>query len=157
MKYFTEEKNDVEGYREQLHTIKHRLDKEVYEITKYNRFHDGQIDFFGIKNGVDEEMEEEKLPISLECRLMDSEGDHYIIVWEEVKKFLLDYDLARHTSWDSHEIVADGLRGLDDWMCDEITQWDGEFLSHEIVLASEMKIVIHCKNIRVGQIKKEIH
>lgn len=153
MKYFTEEKNDIEGYKEQLDSIKHKLDEEVYKMSKFNQFHDARIVSLRIKNAVDDEIEVNKLPITLECHLIDSEGSDYVIVWEEVKKFLLDYDLTRHTNWDSQDIVADGLRGLDDWMCDELTQNSTDFLSHEVLLASEMKIIIICKNIRVIQTK----
>ncbi|WP_106532300.1 hypothetical protein [Planomicrobium soli] len=153
MNFFTNDKNDIDGYREQLHHLKSRLDENVHRMTYNNQFHDAQIDFLGIKNEFNEEVEQEKLPISLECRLMDSDGEWHEIVWEEVKKFLLDYDLTRHTYWGSTTISGDGLRGLDDWMWDEITPYDEEFLSHEIILASEMKIVVHCKNIKLRQIK----
>jgi hypothetical protein len=155
LKYFTDDKNDIKRYREQLHHLNSRLDENVHKMTYNNQFHDAQIDFLKIKNELNEEAEEEKLPISIDCRLMDSEGDWHEIVWEEVKKFLLDYDMTKHTSWGSDNISGNGLRGLDDWMCDEITRYDEDFLSHEIILASEMKILIHCKNIKLRKISQD--
>jgi len=61
----------------------------------------------------------------------------------------MDYDIERNTYSDSNEIAFDGERGLDDWIVDEITSYDKDYLCHEILLASDTSIIIRCKNIEM--------
>lgn len=49
-------------------------------------------------------------------------------MWVGVRKFLMDYDIERNTYANSNEIAFEGKRGLDDWLIDEITSYDNEYL-----------------------------
>lgn len=48
--------------------------------------------------------------------------------------------------------MSEGQSGLDDWMVDEITSNGKNKISHEIILASDTTIIIHCKGINLERI-----
>ena len=98
---------------------------------------------------VDEEDILENDPTLIEAHLLHASGDEYLIRWSGVNKFLMDYDIQRNTYHDSDRIVCDGQRGLDDWMVDELTSYNDEYLCHEIVLASDTTMMIRCRTIEV--------
>lgn len=43
MKYFTENKNDFEGYRKNIGTLENILDQETYNFMLDNSFHDSLL------------------------------------------------------------------------------------------------------------------
>ncbi|WP_156967310.1 hypothetical protein [Ureibacillus sinduriensis] len=72
-----------------------------------------------------------------------------MVKWIGVNKFAMDYDIQRNTYTNSYEIAFDGKRGIDDWMADELTAYDSEYLCHEILLASNTTIIIRFRDIEV--------
>ena len=126
------------------------LVKRLNEFFTKNSFHDAHIYSIKINNLYNPDVGyEEKDPTTVESHLMHSNGDEYLVSWNGVIKFLMDYDISRHTYHNSNEIVGEGMSGLDDWICDEITSHNEEYLSHEILLASDTKIMIHCREIDI--------
>ncbi|GGI11582.1 hypothetical protein [Gottfriedia solisilvae] len=116
-------------------------------------FHDAHVFSLNVKNKFNpNEDEDEKDPTLIEAHLLHSSGEEYLVKWVGVRKFLMDYDIQRNTYADSNEIAFDGERGLDDWIVDEITSYDSEYLCHEIILASDTSILIRCKNIEMEKL-----
>jgi hypothetical protein len=150
MRFFTDDFSDINGYLDQLKLIKPRLHNEAYMFFSTDSFHDSHIFSLKVKNKFNPDVgNEENDPTIIEVHLLHSSGKKYLVKWVGVNKFLMDYDIQRNTYANSNEIEFEGTRGLDDWMVDEVTSFDSEYLCHEIILASDTTIVIRCKNIEV--------
>jgi hypothetical protein len=150
MRFFTDDFSDTYGYLDQLKLLKQRLHNDVYMFFSTDSFHDSHIFYLKVKNKFYPDVgEDENDPTIIEVHLLHSSGEEYLVKWVGVNKFLMDYDIKRNTYADSNEIAFEGKRGLDDWMVDEVTSYDSEYLCHEIILASDTSLMIRCKNIEM--------
>ena len=151
MKYLVSDENwDVLGYRKYLETIQHLFDTYTSEFILYKSFHDGYIKHLDLVNHFDENSEEEiEDPTSIRMIVMHSDGSLYEVVWSKVRRFFFDYDITRNVYSNLDEIVANGMRGIDEWGYDEILETDDKLISHEIDLFSQTKIFIICKGVQI--------
>jgi hypothetical protein len=153
MKFFTDECHDTVGYLEQLEQLQTRLPQNVYELFSDVSFHDAHIYSINVTNTfIPDTGGEEPNPTQIDMHLVQRNGEEYVVRWNGVNRFLMDYDMQRNTYIDSDEIVCDGLRGLDEWMIDEITVYDEQYLSHEIALASATILNIRFTSIELKKL-----
>ncbi|MGX1193089.1 hypothetical protein [Metabacillus sp. SLBN-84] len=152
MKFFTDEVNNFDGYIKQLEQLRPRLSENVFAFLMGDTFHDAHIYSIQVRNGFNPyKGDEEKDPTSIEAHVLHADGERYLIKWTGVSRFLMDFDITRNTYIDSDEIVCDGQRGLDDWIVDEVTAYDDAYLSHEIVLASDARLIIRFLSLEIDK------
>lgn len=134
MNYFVDDETwDIIGYYDNLKKISNRLG-DSYELLSDLTFHDFRLKTLEIS-------ESKELVISVQLYLHNPyENEDYIIVWKNVSKYQVCYDASDYVFANVEKVVTDDGYGA--VAQDEITAYDAQFLQHEILLASGMKIQI---------------
>lgn len=152
MRYFTENKNDFEGYRKNIETLEVRLNHETYSFMLDNSFHDSLLNKLTVLNHYNnEEPYDSKIsPVFVSAQLTYWNDEKYELFWEDVSVHSVDFDITRN------KMVETGLilygHGLDQWSHDELLLIENGNLRHEIFLFSQTTIIIECKKFSIKQI-----
>lgn len=149
MQYFTEDKDDIEGYMKSLQLLEKKLDPATYQFMVNHSFHDSDIHKITILNneGTDES---EISPLSLSIQLTYWDNQKYELLWENVSKYSTDFDIIRNKVVETGQILFG--RGLDQWSHDELVRTSKGDLHHEIVLFSQTRIMIECMQFSIKNI-----
>lgn len=142
MKYFTENKQDIEGYMKNLRTLENRLDSETYHFMVNHSFHDSTLDALTVLNE-EGPADAKTSPVSVIAQLTDWRGCPYELRWENVSIYSVDFDIIRNKVVETGQVLFE--RGLDQWSHDELILTVDDCLHHEIMLFSQTKIKIRCK------------
>lgn len=149
MKYFTEKKNDLEGYRKNIESLEAILDNETYSFMLDNSFHDSIINKLTVLNNYkDEESHNSKIsPVSVFAQLTYWNDKKYELLWEDVSLYSIDFDITRNKEFETGLVLYE--RGLDQWSHDELVLTEDDLLYHQIILFSLTKIIIKCKQFSI--------
>ncbi len=149
MKCFTENKNDLEGYRKNIESLEAILDNETYSFMLDNSFHDSIINKLTVLNNYkDEESHNSKIsPVSVFAQLTYWNDKKYELLWEDVSLYSIDFDITRNKEFETGLVLYE--RGLDQWSHDELVLTEDDLLYHQIILFSLTKIIIKCKQFSI--------
>lgn len=133
-----EEKTDklweenIKSYHERYKSLESRLSKKVFNFFLKKDLHDFQIESLVIEH------ENKGYRKTIKVTILVTNGNEkWQLSYKGIKKILFDYDINKALSEN---------RGFDDWGYDELLDVDENILSHEILFASETKILIYFKN-----------
>lgn len=147
MKYFTDKKNDIEGYMENLQKIDSVLDQHTHNFMLNNSFHDSVLNKLTVLNNINEITNSESYEVSVVAELTYWDDKKYELLWENVTLYSLDFDITRNKVVETGQILYE--RGLDQWSHDELTLTANDNLRHEIFLFSQTTIIIECANFSI--------
>lgn len=155
MRFFSKEVQDIKGYRDNLLSLDGSLDSETLGFFLNNSLHDSTIIEIKTLNAYDENIsdESEKSIVSVVAKLQYWDGAIFELLWEDVAKYLIDFDISRNIIVETGQILFN--RGLDEWSHDELTKTNNGRLQHEIVLFSQTTIVIECKNVILKRLNEK--
>ena len=147
MKYFTDKKNDIEGYMENLQKIDSVLDQHTHNFMLNNSFHDSVLNKLTVLNNINEITNSESYEVSVVAELTYWDDKKYELLWENVTLYSLDFDITRNKVVETNQILY--YRGLDQWSHDELTLTEKGLLHHQIILFSDTKVIIRCKQFSI--------
>ena len=147
MKYFTDKKHDIEGYMENLQKIDSVLDQHTHNFMLNNSFHDSVLNKLTVLNNINEITNSESYEVSVVAELTYWDDKKYELLWENVTLYSLDFDITRNKVVETNQILYD--RGLDQWSHDELTLTEKGLLHHQIILFSDTKVIIRCKQFSI--------
>ena len=152
MKFISEEKNDIKGYHESLLSLKKILEPKTFNFMLNESFHDSVINKITTVNNYGENKynTEKDSIVSVSAHLKHWNEQEYELVWENVRVYLLDFDISRNKIAESNQILFD--RGLDEWSHDELLLLEDNHLRHEIFLFSQTTIIIECSKFYINQV-----
>lgn len=151
MKYFTENKNDLEGYKKNIKSLQKLLDHETFRFMINNSFHDSLINKLAIinnhSNNNKEPYDSEISPVSVCAQLTYWNDKKYELLWEDVSVYSVDFDVTRNQVVETGQILY--KRGLDQWSHDELVLTKKGLWHHQIILYSQTKVTIKCKKFTI--------
>lgn len=147
MKYFTENKNDLDGYRKNIESLEDILDDETYTFMLNNSFHDSVLDKLTVLNNIEETTNSESCEVSVVAELTSWDDKKYELLWKNVTVYFVDFDIARNKGVHTNQILYE--RGLDQWFHDELVLTPKGLLHHQIILFSQTKMIIKCKKFSI--------
>lgn len=149
MKYFNESKDDIDGYMKSLELLKGILDQGTYQFMINHSFHDSWINQLTVLNK--EGADDSKIsPVSVQMHLTYWDNQKYELLWENVSKYSTDFDIMRNKVVETGQVLFE--RGLDQWSHDELLLTVKGDLSHEIMLFSQTRIMIECKQFSIKKL-----
>lgn len=145
MQFFNEEKHDIEGYINNLMTLKGTLEADTLSFMLNHSFHDSVVNSITVLNpqDFDQANDTEKSNVSVSIKLTNWDDKRYELVWENVMVYTVDFDISRNKIIENGQILFE--RGLDQWSHDELIQLPNGSLRHEIYLFSKTTILIECQ------------
>lgn len=154
MQYFTEERNDIEGYRKSLLKLEKRLDSETFDFIREHSFHDSVINKIILKNDQDEKQraEQGKSIVSVSMQLTYWDDALYELRWENATVYSLDFNISRNKTAENERVLFE--EGLDQWSHDELSLADNGRLKHEIYLFSHTTILIECEKFSIHPVSR---
>lgn len=142
MRYFTENKDDIAGYMKNLETLEGIVDQKTYHFMLNHSFHDSYLHQLSVFNK-EGKYGSKTSPVSVLIRLTASDEKVYELLWDNVSVYSTDFDISRNKIVETNDILFE--RGLDQWSHDELRLTEKGDLHHEIILFSQTKIIIQCK------------
>ncbi len=147
MKYFTDKKDDIEGYMENLQKLESVLNQYTHNFMLNNSFHDSVVNKLTVLNNIEETIDLENYEVSVVAELTYWDNKKYELLWENVTLYSVDFDITRNKVVETNQILYD--RGLDQWSHDELTLTEKGLLHHQIILFSDTKVIIRCKQFSI--------
>lgn len=149
MEYFTENKNDLEGYRKNIESLQGLLDHETYSFMLDNSFHDSLLNKLAVLNNQNnkEPYDSKISPVSVCAQLTHWNDKKYELLWEDVSVYSVDFDVTRNKMVETGLILYE--RGLDQWSHDELVYTKKGLFHHQIILFSRTKVIIKCKKFTI--------
>ncbi len=147
MKYFTDKKHDIEGYMENLQKLESVLNQYTHNFMLNNSFHDSVVNKLTVLNNIEETIDLENYEVSVVAELTYWDNKKYELLWENVTLYSVDFDITRNKVVETNQILYD--RGLDQWSHDELTLTEKGLLHHQIILFSDTKVIIRCKQFSI--------
>ena len=149
MKYFTEEKHDIEGYRDNLKCLDTVLDTNTYNFLLNTSFHDSLIREITVLNDYDPEVsnDSQESIVTVSAKIKYWDDTLYELLWKDVTVYSFDFDISRSKVVETQKILFN--RGLDEWSIDELTLIKNDRLRHEIIFFSQAMLIIECGNFSI--------
>ena len=118
MKYFTEEKHDIEGYRDNLKCLDTVLDTNTYIFLLNTSFHDSLIREITVLNDYDPEVsnDSQESIVTVSAKIKYWDDTLYELLWKDVTVYSFDFDISRSKVVETQKILF--KRGLDEWSLD---------------------------------------
>lgn len=154
MKYFTEEKHDIEGYRNNLRFLDNVLDTNTYNFLLNTSFHDSLIREITVSNDYDPEVtnDSQESIVTVSARIEYWDNTLYELSWKDVTVYSFDFDVSRNKVAETQQILFN--RGLDEWSLDELTLIKNDRLRHEIIFFSQAMMIMECGNFSIKSLDK---
>ncbi|AEB28907.1 hypothetical protein CAR_c01560 [Carnobacterium sp. 17-4] len=149
MEYFTEEKHDIEGYRNNLKFLDKVLDTITYNFLLNTSFHDSLIREMIVSNNYNPEVsnDSQESIVTVSARIEYWDNTLYELSWNDVTVYSFDFDVSRSKVAETQKILFN--RGLDEWSLDELTLITNDRLRHEIIFFSQTIMIIECSNFSI--------
>ena len=144
MEYFTEEKHDIEGYRNNFKFLDKVLDANTYNFLLNTSFHDSLICEIKVLNDYVPEVpdDSQKSIVTVSAKIKYWDDTLYELSWKDVTVYSFDFDISRSKVVETQKILFN--RGLDEWSLDELTLIKNDRLKHEIIFFSQAMMIIEC-------------
>lgn len=144
MEYFTEEKHDIEGYRNNLKCLNTVLDANTYNFLLNTSFHDSLIREITVSNDYDPEVpnDSQESIVTVSAKIKYWDDTLYELLWKDVTVYSFDFDISRSKVVETQQLLFN--RGLDEWSFDELTLIKNDRLRHEIIFFSQAMMIIEC-------------
>lgn len=148
MKYFISDEHwDINGYINNLKSLEPRFSKRVHQFFLKHSFHDAYIYDIKFINRT-KPLQSSKVNQSyVQITLHDRNGYDYVVTYKGVIQFQIDYDAARCIYFDEDKTCYDKAFIVHEWGYDELTAFDHNYLSHEILTHSEAIIKVIFKKL----------